>query len=99
MKEGADRIVRRILSDARNEAEAVMAEAAQKAGAIEKEAGESADGLRERLLAQAHKEAAEQRRRILSVAQLDARKETLAAKQEMIAEAFRQALDTLAGLD
>ena len=99
MNEGAERIIRRILAEAEAEAGAIEAEAAQKAAGIEAAAQKEAAGRREQILAQARKEAAEVKRRILGVAALEARKEALAAKQELIAEAFRRSLDTLEKMD
>ena len=99
MQEGAERIVRRILDDADAKAEEIKTEAAEKAEAIEVEAGQKAARRREHVLKQAQKEAEEQKRRIIGVAQLEARKELLAAKQELISEAFRKALDQLVEMD
>lgn len=99
MKEGADRIVRRILDDAGAKAESIKTEAAEKAEAVETEAKQKAARRQEHVLMQARKEAEEQKRRIIGVAQLEARKELLAAKQELISEAFRESLDQLVKLD
>jgi V/A-type H+-transporting ATPase subunit E len=99
MKEGAERICRRILADARARAEAIAAEAANKSGVMLAEAEKEAEKRREQILERAQKEAEEQKRRILGIAQLDARKEMLAAKQELINEAFKQALEALLNLD
>jgi V/A-type H+-transporting ATPase subunit E len=95
MNDGAERIIRRILDDARAKAEAMQAEAAKKIAAMEVEAKKTAAAKKEQVLAQARKEAEEQKRRILGVAQLDARKELLAAKQELIEEAFQRSLQVL----
>lgn len=99
MKEGADRIIRRILDDAGAKAETIKTEAAEKAEAVEAEAKQKAARRQEYLLNQARKEAEEQKRRIIGVAQLEARKELLTAKQELISEAFRESLDQLVDLD
>ncbi|HHT46131.1 MAG TPA: hypothetical protein GX004_02410 [Firmicutes bacterium] len=99
MKEGAERICRRILADAREKAEKISAEAANKADDILSGAEKEAEKRREQILGRAQKEAEEQKRRILGIAQLDARKKMLAAKQELIDEAFKQALDALLNLD
>ncbi len=99
MKEGADRIVRRILDDAGAKAETIKTEAAEKAEAVQAEASQKAARRQEHILKQAQKEAEEQKRRIIGVAQLEARKELLTAKQELISEAFRESLDQLVKLD
>jgi len=99
MKEGAERICQRIMADAHARAEAILAEAAENSKAIIAEAEKEANKRREQVLERAQKEAEEQKRRILGIAQLDARKEMLASKQELINEAFRQALEALLNLD
>ncbi len=99
MKEGAERIVSRILDDAGFKAESIKQEAAEKAEAVKAEARQKAARRQEHILEQARKDAEEQKRRIVGVAQLEARKELLAAKQELISEAFRDSLDQLVKLD
>ena len=99
MKEGAERISRRILSDAQSRAEGLLAEATEEASAIVAEAEKEAAKRKEQILERAQKETEEQKRRILGIAQLDARKEILVAKQEIIEEAFQQALKKLANLE
>jgi V/A-type H+-transporting ATPase subunit E len=99
MKEGAERICRRIEADARAKAEKISAEAAKKADIILSEAEKEAEKRREQILERAQKEAEEQKRRILGIARLDARKQMLAAKQELIKEALQQALEALMNLD
>jgi len=99
LKEGADRIIQRVLDDAQARAESIKAEASEKADAIESEAREKANRRKEHILEQASKSADEQKSRIIGVAQLEARKKLLAAKQEMIGEAFQKTLDEMSGLD
>ena len=99
MKEGADRIVQRVLDDAQARAESINAEASEKAEAVISEAKDRAERRKEHILEQSRKTAAEQKGRIIGMAQMDARKDLLTAKQEMIGEAFQKALDELIGLD
>ncbi|NMB40480.1 MAG: hypothetical protein GX996_00870 [Firmicutes bacterium] len=99
MSEGAERISRRILNDARAQAEKIVAEATEKANGIRAGAEKETAERKERILERAQKEAEEQKRRILGMAQLDARKDMLAAKQEMIEKAFEQALAELTNLE
>lgn len=99
MKEGAERICRRILADARSQAESIEAEALQRKEAILAEGQKEAEKRQKEILERAQKEAEELKRRILGMAQLDARKEMLAAKQELIEEAFQGALESLSNLD
>ncbi len=99
MKEGADRIIQRVLDDAQARADSIKAEAAEKTEAVESEAKEKANRRKDQILEQARKSAAEQKSRIIGMAQLEARKKLLAAKQELIGEAFQRALDELSILD
>lgn len=99
MGEGAERIIRRILDDARDRAESIKADAEKKGEAIEAEAIEKGERKKEQLLAQARKEAEEQKRRIIGVAQLEARKEMLTAKQDLLKEAFEKSMVELAGME
>lgn len=99
MKEGADRIVQRVLDDAQGRAESIKTEASEKAEAVISEAKDRAERRKEHLLEQARKMAAEQKGRIIGMAQMEGRKEILSAKQEMIGEAFQKALDELIAQD
>jgi len=99
VKEGADRIVRRVLNDAQANADAIKEEATKKANSVEDEAKKKAERRKEHILEQARKTANEQKGRIIGVAQLESRKDLLAAKQEMIGEAFQKALDELVNLN
>ncbi|MFY9114568.1 MAG: V-type ATP synthase subunit E family protein [Dethiobacteria bacterium] len=99
MENGAERICRRIQADIREKVEEIAAEATRKSEAILADAEKEARKQQEQILERMQKKAEEQKRRILSMAQLDARKEVLAAKQELINDAFNQALDMLFNLD
>ncbi len=99
MKEGADRIIQRVLDDAQARAESIKEEASKKAEAVESEARAKANRRKEQIIEQARKSAAEQKSRIIGVAQLEGRKKLLGAKQEMIGEAFQKALERMSGLD
>ena len=99
MSEGAERIIQRILDDANSKAAEIKVAAEEKIRAAEADARQNAARKQEHLLEQARKEAEEQKRRIIGVAQLEARKDLLSAKQELISEAFEKSLDQLAGMD
>ncbi|MCJ7806424.1 MAG: V-type proton ATPase subunit E [Clostridia bacterium] len=99
MGEGAERIIRRILDDANSKAVAIKAAAKEKSTAVENEAKQKAARKQEQILEKASKEAEEQKRRIIGVAQLEARKELLAAKQELISEVFQKSLNQLVDMD
>lgn len=97
--EGAERISQRILSEARSQAEELLAGAAKKSAAVIAAAEKEAAQNKEQILEKAKKEIEEQKKRILGLAQLDARKNMLAAKQELLTEAFQQALQKLINLE
>lgn len=99
MREGAERISGRILGEAQSRVKELLAEAAEKAGEIIGAAEREAAQRKEQILARTGQEIEEQKKRILGMAQLDARKEMLMAKQELIAEAFQQALQRLVNLE
>lgn len=99
MGEGAERIVQRILDDANLKAEEIKTAAVEKSAATESAARQKAAREQEQILEQARKEAEEQKRRIIGVAQLEARKDLLAAKQELISEAFQKSLEQLINME
>ncbi len=99
MSEGAEKIIRRILDDATARAEAIKEEAREQAQLTDAEGKDRAARKCRQLRDQASREAEEQKKRIIGVAQLEARKDVLAAKQELIAKAFQETLDQLLALD
>lgn len=99
MKEGAERIRQRILADARTKADAIRSEAAAAADSIMAEADKQAAANREDVLTQARKLAEEHKRRILGMSMLETRKEMLTAKQDIIENAFQQAIAKLSASD
>lgn len=99
MSAGVERIIEQILNDAEAKAAEIKAEAAQGSREIAAAAQKEAAFRQEQILSRARSEAAERKRGIIGAAQLDARKEKLAAKQELIAETFRQSLEELGAID
>jgi V/A-type H+/Na+-transporting ATPase subunit E len=91
----AEKLKEKIIAAAGEQAERVLQEARKRSAEItargEAEAGARLDAL----LADAHKQAAERKRRALTIAELDARKQILAAKEELIEDTFTQALARL----
>ena len=99
MMNGIETITARILSDARAEAEQTAAEAKARADAIQAEAQAQADAEAEKILRKGQQDAEQRRQRLGSVAQLEARKLVLEAKQQMVSRAFSGALDRLCKLE
>ena len=96
---GAEKIVERILADARQQAEAIVAEAKEKAAGILAQGEKEAERSRQEILERARTTAEERRRRIVTIAELEGRKALLAAKEALLEEAFTTALQELQQLD
>ena len=96
--DGIEKITGRIEADAEREIEAIQAQA--RAQAEEIAAGYEAQAGREseEILARGRRNADERVERLASVAQLEARKLELAAKQEMLAKAYDRAMERLTSL-
>ncbi|MBT9173324.1 MAG: V-type proton ATPase subunit E [Syntrophomonadaceae bacterium] len=95
---GADKLKEKIISEAAGQAEKVLAEAKRRAEEVVAGAQKQADVRKKFILEQAQLQAEERRRRTRTIAELDARKALLGAKEELIEDTFRQALARLAAL-
>ena len=95
---GIENITGRIEADAQVEIDRIQADAAREAEKIR--AGYAARAQREAsdILARGEKNAAERGSRLVSAAQMEARKMNLAAKQEVLDKAFALALERLTQL-
>lgn len=96
--DGIEKITARILEDARNDAQAAQMQAAEKAQAIRDQYEQQAQRDRAAILTRGEKAAAERLERLESAAGLERRKLELAAKQQVLGEAFEKALDDLCSL-
>ena len=96
--DGIEKITGRIAADASQEIAAIQAEARRQADEIAGRYEAQARRESEDILARGRRAADERVERLASVAQLDARKLELAAKQEMLSKAYDKALEQLAGL-
>ena len=96
---GIDKITDRIAADGAKEIEAIRAEAQAKAQAIGEKYAAQAERESAELLARNEKNAAERAERLKSVAQLEGRKKLLAAKQELLGQAFDKALEQMLSMD
>jgi V/A-type H+-transporting ATPase subunit E len=95
---GIEKIIGRLDSDTQSEIDGILAAAREKADGITAGYQAQAGKLNEQLTAQYEKAAAQRRERLVSAAQMEARKEALAVRQEMVDEAFRLALEKLSSL-
>ena len=92
---GADNLKNRILSDARAEADANISQARREADSIVLKAREEAQALHASLVEKAERDSIERERRLISVAELEGRKEKLAVKQRLIEALFIHAIEIL----
>lgn len=92
---GIEKIIDRISGDAQREIDDVLAQARAEAAEITAKYQAQAQAEADEILARGEKAAAERGERLASVAQLECRKGVLAAKQEVIEEAFQLAMTKL----
>ena len=95
---GIEKITQRIESDAQAEIDRILGEARDEAARITASYRAQADAEVRDLEAKNERAAAEQEERLVSAAQMKARKVQLAAKQEMVEKAYIQALDKLCAM-
>ena len=95
---GIEKITARIKEDSRKETDAILSEARVKAAEIADKARAEAQAVEDEVLAQGRRAAAEREDRLASTAQMECRKAVLAAKQDVIEEAFEQAHKQLLAL-
>ena len=96
--EGIEKITAKILSDAQADIDQLNAQTQEKADAIARQAQAQADKETADILARGQKAADERLERLKSAAQMERRKLELAAKQEVLAEAFDLALEKLCAM-
>lgn len=96
---GAEKLREKILAEAGSQAEQTLAEARKKAADILAKGEEEAAAKKKSVLDFARAQADERRRRAQTIADLDARKAVLAAKENMIEDTFRQAIGRLRNLE
>ena len=96
--EGIEKITAKIQADAQAEADRLRAEADEKIAALRAQAEAQAEQESAAILARGEKAAKERLERLSSAAGMETRKLELAAKQEVLAQAFQLALDDLCTL-
>lgn len=95
---GIEKITARIQADAQQEIDAVLAEASSQAKEISDRYAAQAKQAQAEILEKGQQSAAELRQRLNSNAQMDAKKQELAVKQELLDEAFQLAYEKLTQL-
>ena len=96
---GIDKITERILSDARAEVSKIEAEAKARCTEISSAGEAAAQDEYGRLFKKGVDDAEKRKERLGSVAQLEARKQMLGIKQQMISEAFELAVKNMLAMD
>ncbi|HKM17620.1 MAG: hypothetical protein GX228_01605 [Firmicutes bacterium] len=95
---GLEQLTNKIVEDAQLQADRTIKQAQEEAQSIIDQARQRAEAQCDKIIADAESRARELSERLLSVAELNARKERLKVKQELIGQAFAQALDRLCSL-
>lgn len=95
---GIEKITGRITADAQAEAERVLSNAREEAARITAKYRAQADAESADLAAKNAKAAVEREERLVSVAQMEARKVLLSAKQEMVEKTYAMALEKLCAM-
>ena len=95
---GIEKITQRIEADAQAEIDRILSEAREEADQITGRYKAQAEAEAASLAARNKKTAAEREERLVSVAQMEARKVGLAAKQEMVEKAYVRALEKLCAM-
>ena len=95
---GIEKITQRIEADAQAEIDRILSEAREEADQITGRYKAQADAEAASLAERNEKSAAEREERLVSVAQMEARKVQLAAKQEMVEKAYDLALEKLCAM-
>ena len=96
---GIEKVAARIVSDAQQEASALKAEAQTRAAELKDAADRHAAELRKSLQAESEAEAEKQYTLLVAAAETEAKKETLRVKQDLLSEAFDQAVLYLRSMD
>ena len=94
-----ENITAKIISDATDYADKIIAEAREEASGITAEAQKKADGIKAHMEERAHDESLTLRHRRTAVAELEARKIRLDAKQKAVAKAITVAIDHFATME
>ena len=95
---GIENITGRIAADAQAEIDQINQQAADQASRIRQDYERLAEMEADEILTKGERAADERGKRLVSAAQMEAKKMTLAAKQEVLDEAFALALDKLCAL-
>lgn len=95
---GIEKLTQQIAADAQAQIDAVLAEAKANADAVTADYAQRAEKAAAERLSKGTEAAAQREERLISMADMERRKDLLAAKQNMVSKAFDLALDQLCSL-
>ena len=95
---GIEKLTQQITAEAQTEIDTILAEAREKADAITAEYAQRAEKAAAERLAKGTEAAAQREERLIAMADMERRKDLLAAKQDMVGKAFDKALEQLSSL-
>ncbi len=95
---GIEKITQKIAEDTQSEISQIQADAQQKSTAIQEETAAQIAAQREEILSRGQLRADERKARLLSAAEMEAKKLDLASRQQVIGEAFDEAIRSLCTL-
>ena len=95
---GIEKLTQQITADAQVEIDAILAEAQANADAITADYAQRAEKAAAERLAKGTEAAAQREERLVAMADMERRKDLLAAKQDMVGKAFDKALEQLCNL-
>ena len=95
---GIEKLTQQIAADAQAEIDAILAEAQEKADAITADYAQRAEKAAAERLTKGTEAAAQREERLIAMADMERRKDLLAAKQDMVGKAFDKALEQLCNL-
>ena len=95
---GIEKLTQQITADAQVEIDAILAEAQANADAITADYAQRAEKAAAERLTKGTEAAAQREERLIAMADMERRKDLLAAKQDMVGKAFDRALEQLCNL-
>ena len=95
---GIEKLTQQITADAQTEIDAILDDAKAQAAAIADDYAQRAEKAAAERLAKGAEAAAQREERLIAMADMERRKDLLAAKQTMVSRAFDLALEQLCGL-
>lgn len=99
MDENVEKIISKITESAKASADEVIAEGKEKADKILADAGARADEIKANIIKEGQRQSEQEKKRIIADAKIKAKRVKLDAREEVIKEAFAQAMEELNDVD